>query len=148
MSIAYSKGLGDFLNITYGAYQAGLAGGSGDASLATTSSIDRMDMNSGVIAVPYYCALATDETAKLSIWLQDSADDSTYGSLITVLNSVTLGTGTAGDSVVQGVKTADVDLSARKQYIKIISKMDLSASGTDTSKYFTVFVSNDMNIPT
>ena len=110
------------------------AGATGDNTLYTGDAVDRMGFGSCQVQMNSTLTLASGETFKNTINIYDCATSGgTYTLFSNLLNAGTIATGTA-----TGGKYAsryNVDLSGAKRYIKIDSKADLSASGTDTAKY-------------
>jgi hypothetical protein len=117
------------------------AGGSGDATLVTGNTINRFTENagtlsSGVLKVSGSATLASTETLGLTIGYQTSADGSTWDTAVYVVGASesdyqTIATGVITAGAVKSIYA--IDLTGLKQYIRILFKPQLSASGTDTA---------------
>ena len=117
------------------------AGGTGDATLVTGNTINRFTENagtimSGVLKVTGSATLASAETLGITIGYQTSADGSTWDTAVYVFGASesdyqTIATGVITAGAVK--KLVPIDLTGLKQYVRILFKPNLSASGTDTA---------------
>jgi hypothetical protein len=127
---AYYKG-------AFGEVRAVFTAGSAtyDNALGTSEAIDRKGFDSAKLMYQITTTLATTETVKAvsKIW-HCTTSDGTYalhGTAIAASTTLDLGITTA-DKIIAEV---NYDLAECNRYIKVVTSMDLSASGTDTCAY-------------
>lgn len=107
------------------------AGGAGDNTAVTGATIDRLGYDSCEVSVLYKTTLASSETLQLAIEYQESADGSSWDTAVALQAATTAQTGVQTNKV--GIVTHEVDLRAKKRYIRFNYTPNLSASGTDTA---------------
>lgn len=134
-----SRNVGAVIKTVNGGGSRFVAAGTGDNTKVTGATIDRMPAGaagflSAVVAVLGRAVLAEDETLKFALEYQESADGSSWDTAVALYTATTVATGGAGGSTELAVKETDLDLSARKRYIRFNATPDLSASGTDTGE--------------
>ncbi len=118
--------------------QSGLAAGTGDNTEVTSPTIDRQEAGaagfmSAVVAIAYKTSLTAAATLKLTLKIQESADNSTWDTAVNLQTALTLKTGALTNEV--GVHEEALDLSSRKRYVRFLITMDLSAGATDVFVY-------------
>lgn len=121
------------------AFTAAIAGGSGDNTAITGSTIDRF-ATSGIplnaqIVILWTATLAATKTLTLKdVKIEDSADGSNWASFATFTNPGVVATGPGGGGTVSGVtEIPGVDLSSARRYVRLVFTPDLNATGTDTA---------------
>lgn len=114
------------------------AGGAGDSSTTTGSTIDRMGFSSGAMpnslafGVLFDATLETGKTLSVGYAVQDSADGATWADYATATYAA-VATGSTAASVVAGQFEASVNLKSARRYVRANFAVDLSATGTDTA---------------
>ena len=116
---------------------AALAGGTGDATTTTGTTLDRMAYGgsmprSALFSVLYDATLASGKTLSIGYAIQDSADNSNWSDYQTATYAV-VATGASGGSVAAGQLNIQCDLGSARRYTRINSNPDLNATGTDTA---------------
>ncbi len=116
------------------------AAGTGDATTKSGITIDRMNITgnlgsmpmSAVAAVLIDATLASGNTAKVAITVQEGPDGSNWSDYVTTASTTVL-TGASGGAAQSGAISLNVDLSSARRYVRLNHIPDLSAAGTDTS---------------
>lgn len=112
-----------------------IAGSGTDASEVTSSSIDRLFYDSAQIVTGFNTTLAAGKKATLTVKIQDSADNSTFNTAVTLFTG-DVATSVAGGTV-KDVSVLNLDLAKYQRYVKILTTLDLSNTATDTAEYVT-----------
>ena len=112
-----------------------VAGSGTDASEVTSSSIDRLFYDSAQIVTGFTTTLAAGKKATLTIKIQDSDDNSTFGTAATIFTG-DVATSVAGGTV-KDVSVLNIDMAKYKRYVKLLTTFDLSNTATDTAEYVT-----------
>jgi len=113
-----------------------VAGASLDGVKVTGETIDRIDFNSLVLETLWVTTLAITQTFSITIGEQQSDDDSDWDTE-TVVQAVTVaatGLVSAG-ATYKGLIEDDINLTAKKRYVRYNITPTLSASGTDTAAF-------------
>ena len=118
--------------------QQGVAAGTGDNTELTSAAINTKPQGSAgfmaaILAIAYKTTLTAAATLKVTIKIQESADGSNWDAAETLINAETLKTGALTNEV--GAYELEIDISTRKQYIRFLITMDLSAGATDVFVY-------------
>lgn len=115
------------------------AGGTGDGVKVNGATIDRLTnrAESLKLAVAGLAALADTKTLSIAVEIQESADASTWDTAVAVEAATVVATGDGGSNETF-CREYDIDLSARKQYVRFNVTPDLSATGTDTAEFIGV----------
>lgn len=118
--------------------QSGVAAGTGDNTELTSAVIDRVPTGlagyaSMLLAVCAKVTLASAQTLALTVKIADSADGSTFGSDVTIVNAATVATGVLTNS--NQTYELGINLSGYKRYVQFKVTANLSASATDTFVY-------------
>lgn len=117
------------------AHAAGTAGGSGDNTAVTGSTIDRMSggslAGSAALAIVGETTLAAAATLSLAWTLQHSADGSNWATYASSTNAV-ISTGATGGSTNLIELEIPVDLNSANRFVRLNFTPDLSAANTDT----------------
>lgn len=108
----------------------GVAAGAGDNTAVTGASIDRLGYNSVKFAIAYKTTLGASETLQFAVAYQESSDNSSWDTAVTLQAATTAATGALTNSV--GVVTFDLDLGGKKRYVRLNYTPNLSAGATDT----------------
>jgi hypothetical protein len=121
------------------------AGGAGDNTAITGSSIDRAQFGAPPLCadllLQFDATLAQAATLTLkTVKVQDSADGSTWADYVTFTDPGVVATGPTGGGNVTGVTRLGVNLSSARRYVRAVFTPDLSAGGTDTAKLLAAFV--------
>ena len=125
------------------------AGGSGDATLITGTTINTAsaltapaiypkDFNSVAFIIGGTATLAATKSITVTALIEDSADGSTWATLVASATVISV-TSTGGGTVTFTGKIG-ADLTAARQYVRVKATPDLSATGTDTAVVFGVAV--------
>lgn len=117
-------------NVACGAARV-TAAGAGDNTAVTGATIDRLGYNSAKLTVAYKTTLGASETLQFAIEYQESADGSSWDTAVALQAATTAKTGSVTNSV--GQVSHDVDLGAKKRYIRFNYTPNLSAGATDTA---------------
>lgn len=142
MSNSLLKDMGPELGFMYAAAAASAtAGGSGDATLVTGSTIDTtaattngfkpQDFNGIIFVVSYTTTLTATKGLSVTALVEDSADGSTWATYVaskTIINVTSAGGGT-----VTGTGKIGADLTGARRYVRVKFTPDLSATATDTA---------------
>ena len=125
------------------------AGGSGDATLITGTTINTAalqtapavyakDFASVAFVVAGTATLAATKSITVTALIEDSADGSSWATKVASATIVSV-TSSGGGTVTFTGKIG-VDLTACRQYVRVKATPDLSATGTDTATVFGVAV--------
>ena len=109
------------------------AGGSGDAALATGSTIDRLGYASGKFAMFVNTTLASDKQLDAQVVYQLSANDSDWDTAVALLSQTVVEAVTTAITAGKYIVEKDINLDPLKRYIRFNVTPDLSATGTDTA---------------
>jgi hypothetical protein len=149
------------LSVAASAYVASTAGGSGDNTLVTGLTIDRLNLTpngakgtipnvspfGAMFLVSYEAALAAAATLSIvAAKVEDSADGTTWATIYDITGSAApvpptwpaagvVDTGGTGGSTQRGVVTFMTDIKKARRYVRFDFTPDLSATGTDTGKF-------------
>lgn len=113
------------------------AGGTGDATTVTGTTIDKYGFDGGGLpgalaaGIAFEATLTSGETLSLGWTVQHSADGSDWSDLAT--GSETVATGTSTTTTFSDVAEIGVDLAPAERYVRLNFTPDLSADGTDTA---------------
>jgi len=126
--------------------QNGVAAGTGDNTEVTSAAVDRKPQglagyDAGVIAVNWKTSLTASQTLALTLKIEESDDNSSWGSPETLISAETQSTGAQTNLV--GQRELNIDLRKRKRYVRFKVTMDLSAGATDTFVYGACIVLTD-----
>lgn len=118
--------------------QSGVAAGTGDNTELTSAAIDRITSGgigylAGTLNIAYRTSLTAAATLKVTVKIAESDDGSSFGADTTLSNLVTLETGAQTNK--DGTYRLDLNLAAKKRYIRMKITMDLSAGATDVFVY-------------
>jgi len=116
------------------------AGGAGDATKVTGQSIDRQGYESLSLLIPFYAELADTKTFALAVEYQESSDNSNWDTAVVVQASTVKATGATPTTDYHGVAKYDLDLQAKKRYIRFNVTPDLNAANTDIAVWTAVAV--------
>lgn len=116
-----------------------IAAGTGDNTEVTGPTIDRAIAGgamflSAVVAFLASAVLTDTKKLKFGLKYQESADGSNWDTAVVIYASTDIIT-SAGGGAANGLKETDLDLSARKRYLRFLGTPDLDASGTDTAEW-------------
>jgi hypothetical protein len=136
--MAWEKNIGSFVKDKYAGYGTATAGGTGDATEVTGTTIDRSGYQSGVIGIAYTATLAATKTLKFTVKRAESADGTNWDTAVTLKDAVVVATGATGGSTETGVLEIDEDFSGMKRYVHYLVTPDLSATGTDVATWMAV----------
>ncbi len=132
--MSHQKNIGAYVSAGRGiANTSATAGGSGDGVEVSGDSNNKGQAKSAVILIPYTATLAEAKTLSLLTKIQESSDGSTWDSAETLQAATVVATGGSGGTTETGCHKVNVNLSGRKEYIKMLITPDLSATGTDTA---------------
>jgi hypothetical protein len=109
------------------------AGGTGDATAVTGASIDRLGYASCSLVIDFKAVLAEDATLTYAVEYQESSDNSNWDTAVALQAATTAATGGSGGSTEQGLVQFDLNLRAKKRYIRFNFTPNLSAANTDTA---------------
>lgn len=117
------------------------AGGTGDNTAVTGTTIDRLDPATGALAgsvklsLLWTTTLAAAATLSLkTISISHSPDGSTWTTgFATFADPGVVATGPAGGGTVTGVTSVGYDLTGAYRFIRLLWMPDLSAANTDTA---------------
>lgn len=149
------------LPVAASAYASATAGGTGDNTLVTGLTIDRLALtpNGAKGTVPnvspfgamfllsYEATLAAAATLSVvAAKVEDSADGTTWATIYDITGATApipptwlaagvVDTGAAGGSTQRGVVTFMTDIKKARRYVRFDFTPDLSATGTDTAKF-------------
>lgn len=122
------------------AFTAVTAGGAGDDTAVTGSTIDRASFASGQpplcadLQLAFSAVLAAAATLTLkTVKIQDSADGTNWADYFTFTDPGVVATGPGGGGTVPGVTRLGVNLSSARRYVRAVFTPDLSAAATDTA---------------
>lgn len=127
-----------------------VAAGTGDATAVTGATINRkpaggIGFDSGKLVLPWHAVLTDTKTMALAIEYQESADGSSWDTAVPLLASTVVVTSSGGGAAT-GLYAINLDLSARKQYVRFNYTPDLNASGTDTAEVACVLVAGGSDV--
>ena len=125
------------------------AGGSGDATLITGTTINTAtvqaapaiygkDFNSVAFVISGTASLTATKNIAITALIEDSADGSTWATLVASSTVVSV-TSAAGGTVTFSGKVG-VSLDKARQYIRVKATPDMSHTSTDTATVFGVAV--------
>ncbi len=138
MNIAQSRNIGAYIkNVLAFNYLQVTAGGGADGVAQNGRSVNRLNYLSCVVSVLVSAALASTETASVTIQLQDSADGSTGWANYKAATTIAIAALEGGDP--NGQVEGDFNLSAAKQYVRSLITITMSASATDTADVMASF---------
>lgn len=125
--------IGSYITNNYGGIIASFtAAATGDNTEVTTENLDRLNYESCVITLGYNVALTTAKKLTNILSIQDSSDGSTWTDAV-VLNALhDVATATS-----KGTYEYNINLNSYKRYVRFITKLDLTHSGTDTCTAYT-----------
>lgn len=144
MNRVYMTDIGSLVSEKIGsAFASATAGGTGDNTAVTGTSIDRAAIGNPLcaeVAVLYSATLAATKTLTLkTVKIEDSADGSTWADYATFDDAV-VATGATGGSTEAGAAAYKVNLSGARRYVRVDFTPDLSATGTDTASAVAAWV--------
>lgn len=111
------------------------AAGTGDNTTKTGITLDRQALqlpHSAIATVLCDATLASGNTLTVAFTIEDSADNSTFGTYQTTAATTVL-TGVSGGAAQSSQISLAVDLGSAKRYVRAKFIPDLSAAGTDTA---------------
>jgi hypothetical protein len=139
--IVLQKNVGALVTVKNGSTSTSItAAGTGDATVKNGITIDRIGISgnagsmpmSAVAAVLVDATLASGNTAKVAITVQEGPDGSNWSDYVTTASTTVL-TGASGGAAQSGAISLNVDLSSCRRYVRLNHVPDLSAAGTDTA---------------
>lgn len=110
-----------------------VAAGAGDATKVTGATINRATYNypgSAKLCISYLTSLTAAKTLSFAVEYEESSDGSSWDTAVAIEAATVVATGALTASV--GQREYDLDLSARKQYVRYNVTPDLSHTSTDT----------------
>jgi hypothetical protein len=122
----------------HGGYVAATAGGSGDATEASGTWIDRLGYDTAKVVVVTRAVLGADETLSITAAnLRDATSDAgasaaDYGAAISTSQLIATG-GSGGSTELDVIELFDVDLTGANRYVQLQFTPDLSRANTDTA---------------
>lgn len=134
------KNIGAYINPKYCGSVAFVAGTTGDNTKVTGEIVDRLGYQSCSVNIAYIADLASSETLKCSLEVQESATGTQFGTATPLFTAVTIATGDAGGSEESGVYSYDIDLSGYQRYLKFNFTPNLSEADTATATVSTTAV--------
>lgn len=125
------------------------AGGGGDNTLITGTTINTAaaltapavypkDFNSVAFVIGGTATLAAGKSITVTALIEDSADGSSWATLVASATIVSVTS--AGGGTVTFTGKIGADLTAARQYVRVKATPDLSATGTDTAVVFGIAV--------
>jgi hypothetical protein len=109
------------------------AGATEDGVEVQGQSIDCQGELSGKLIISYLATLAEDKTLSFTVKEQQSANNSSWDTATVTQAATVAATGGSGGSNETGTVEFDLNLNAKKQYVRYNITPDLSATGTDTA---------------
>jgi hypothetical protein len=106
-----------------------VAAGTGDNTAVTGASIDRLGYGSASFVIAYKTTLTAAKTLSFAAAYQESSDNSSWDTAVTLQASTVAATGAVTAEV--GKVRFDLDLAGKKRYIRFNFTPDLSNTSTD-----------------
>lgn len=144
MGAPHMSDIGSYVKAVVCGAVSATAGGAGDNSAVTGASIDRLGYESCKLVIGYKTTLAASETLQFAVEYQESDDNSSWDTAVALQAATTAKTGAATNF--HGDVEFDVDLGAKKRYIRFNFTPNMSAAGTDTAICMAVCVLGGSNV--
>ena len=116
------------------------AGVTGDNVAIAGATIDRLNYNSGAVAIFYSTTLTPQKALQASISIKDADAGEDFGSAVPLLTTESIATASG-----VGVYTFPIDFSQYKRYVQFTTKLDLTHTGTDTADYAVAVIKSGSN---
>ena len=116
------------------------AGSTYDNVAIAGACIDRLNYNSGAVAIFYSTALTTKKALQASISIKEADAGEDYGSAVPLLTTESIATASG-----VGVYTFPIDLSTYKRYVQFTTTLDLTHTATDIADYAVAFIKSGSN---
>ena len=136
--------IGTYIKNVFGGIIASFtAAAAGDNTEVTTEAIDRLGYESCVLTVGYNTALTTAKKLTNILKIEDSSDGSTWNTAVTLSALHDVATTTS-----KATQEYNVNLNSYARYIRFITKLDLTHTGTDTcAAYTNITLGGAQNLP-
>lgn len=120
------------------------AGSTYDNVSIAGACIDRLNYQSGAVAIFYSTALTATKVLQGSISIKEAGVGEAFGSAIPLLTAESIATASG-----VGVYTFPIDLSTYKRYVQFTTTFNLTNTETDTAEYAVAVIKSGSNtIPT
>lgn len=137
--IVQTKNIGALVDVERAADHAtSTAGGTGDATTVTGTTIDRQGFSSGALpqsalfGVLYEATLQSGKTLSIGYAVQEGPDGTNWSDYQTATYAV-VSTGASGGSTNKGQFNVPVDLTGARRYVRFNYSPKCSATATDTT---------------
>lgn len=130
MASPQKNDIGSYLKALACGASSAVAAGTGDATKVTGATVDRLGYGSAKLVVAYKTSLTAAKTLSFAVEYEESDDGSSWSSAVAIQASTVAETGALTDEVDE--LTFDLDLAARKRYVRYNVTPDLSHTSTDT----------------
>lgn len=110
-----------------------VAAGAGDNSAVTGVTIDRLGYMAAKLVLAWSATLAANKKLSLAVEYQESADGSSWDTAVVLQALAAVATDSGAGSTMRGITEFDLNLKARKRYIRFNFTPDLDAGATDTA---------------
>ena len=121
------------------------AGGSGDATKVTGTSIERSGFYGGLLNIVANVTIADTKTLAYAVEIQESPDNSTWATAVVLQAETVVFTSDGGDTNTRVNVPLVVDLNSYGKYVRFNITPNLSASGTDTASVTADLIVTDSN---
>lgn len=120
------------------------AGSTDDNVAIAGACIDRLDYQSGAVAIFYSTALTSKKALQASISIKEADVGEDWGSAIPLLTTESIATASG-----VGVYTFPIDFSSYKRYVQFTTTLNLTHTATDVADYAVAVIKTGSNsVPT